>query len=210
MVALKIRGLPYQTRREELYDFFKDFAVREKSVVFGLGPDGRKNGFGSILFENEAEATQAMTALQRQHVGDRYVELSPISYNDYLNFNSNVPKGGAAGGQEFVKLSQYVGDDNKDRCLVMRGLPYRINVEEIVAFFEGYGNLSKQDVFIEQRFGKRTGSALVIFENQDVAQDAKQTMNKQIIGQESRYVELFDCNDEFMQKICNLYPTTSQ
>jgi len=90
----------------------------------------------------------------------------------------------------------------------MRGLPYRITEEEIQKFFDGYGNLSKEDIFIEQRNGKRTGSALVIFENEAVAQDAKKIMQKQPIGQEQRYVELYDHTDDFMQKVCNLYPTS--
>ena len=64
-----------------------------------------------------------------------------------------------------MKLSKYVGSDNKERCIVMRGLPYRVNEDQIQKFFDGYGNLSIDDIFIEEFNGKRTGSALVIFEN---------------------------------------------
>jgi len=59
--------------------------------------------------------------------------------------------------------------DNKDRCLVMRGLPWKITSEEIVAFFDSFGTITQEEVFIEEFNGKRTGSALVIFENQDIA-----------------------------------------
>ena len=104
-----------------------------------------------------------------------------------------------------MKLSSHVGHENKERALVMRGLPYKVTEEEIIQFFEGYGKLTTKDIFIEQRYNKRTGSALVIFENEDVAQDAKTNMNKQVIGPDSRYVEIYDCQNEFMQKICNLY-----
>ena len=47
----------------------------------------------------------------------------------------------------------------------MRGCPYRISVQEILAFFDGYGSLKAEDVFIEEFNGKKTGSVLVIFEN---------------------------------------------
>ena len=67
------------------------------------------------------------------------------------------------------------------------------------------GDLTTDDVFIEEFRSKRTGSALVIFENADVAQDAKQNMQGLKIGKEQRYVDIFDCNDTFMQKICKLY-----
>lgn len=94
-----------------------------------------------------------------------------------------------------VKLSKFVGDDNKDRALVMRGLPWKVTAEEIIQFFDGFGTLTPQEVFIEEFNGKRTGSALVIFESNEVAQDAKLAKNKKSVGQETRYVELYDCED---------------
>jgi len=51
----------------------------------------------------------------------------------------------------------------------MRGLPWKITSEEIVAFFDSFGTITQEEVFIEEFNGKRTGSALVIFENQDIA-----------------------------------------
>jgi len=87
----------------------------------------------------------------------------------------------------------------------MRGCPYRIEAKEIVAFFDGYGSLTPEDIFIEESNGRRTGSALVIFENKEIAQDAKAALNKKNIGEEQRYVELHDCNDLFMKKVCHLF-----
>lgn len=87
---------------------------------------------------------------------------------------------------------------------MMRGLPYRITVDEIVAFFDGFGKLAEDAVHIEEFNGKRSGSALVIMENQDVAQDALAALNKKEIGTDGRYVDLFDHNDSFMRKICKL------
>lgn len=62
-VSVKIRGLPYQVRYEEVSGFFQDFNIIERSVVLGKGHDGRKNGFGAILFESESEAKAAMQQL---------------------------------------------------------------------------------------------------------------------------------------------------
>ena len=87
----------------------------------------------------------------------------------------------------------------------MRGLPWKITAEEIIEFFNGFSALSDQDIFIEEFNGKRTGSALVIFDGIDVAQEAKAALNKKTIGADQRYVELYDSNDHFMQKVCNLY-----
>ena len=84
----------------------------------------------------------------------------------------------------------------------MRGLPYRVVFETIQQFFDGFGTIAEDDIFIEEFNGKRTGSALVVFENEQVAQDAKAALHRKEI--EGRYVELFDQNDPFMIKICQL------
>jgi len=205
MVSVKVRGLPYSAQYEDVAEFFKDFHYIERSVVMGLGYDGRKNGFGAILFEDEKEAKEAMAKNQGQYVGSRYVELSLISYGDYTRFNG--PPAGTYGGNpgSYIKLSKYVSADNKDRALVMRGLPYKVEPEDIITFFDGFGKITPGDIFIEESNGRRTGSALVFFESNQVSQDAKAAQNKKNIGQESRYVELHDCNDTFMKKVCNLF-----
>jgi len=201
-VAVKIRGLPYQTRYEEVADFFGDFKYIERSVILGLNNEGRKNGFGAILFETEDEAAAAASGMNGQHVGSRYVDLNVISYGDYKRFNK--PIGGGNFGAKAVKLSNHVNGDNQERALVMRGLPYRAAVDTVQTFFDGFGKLQDEDIFIEEFNGRRTGSALVLFENEAVAQDAKAALHRKEI--EGRYIELFDQNDQFMQKICYLEP----
>ena len=76
----------------------------------------------------------------------------------------------------------------------MRGLPFKVTVEEIQSFFIGYGNMMKTDIVIEEfNGGKRSGAALVFFENEEIAQMAKNSLNRTNLGQ--RYVELFDSED---------------
>jgi RNA recognition motif-containing protein len=99
-----------------------------------------------------------------------------ITYGDYLAFN------GSATGGNTAKLSKYVGPDNLDRSIVMRGLPYRVTQQDVLSFCDGYGSLTQDDIIIEEFNGKRTGSALVIFENRDVAQDAKAALNMKEMG----------------------------
>ena len=40
-----------------------------------------------------------------------------------------------------MSLNGKVNDANKDRALVLRGMPYRVKLDEIIEFFEGYGKL---------------------------------------------------------------------
>ena len=74
----------------------------------------------------------------------------------------------------------------------MRGLPYKIQTPDIVKFFEGHGNVTDSNVFVEEFNGKRTGSALVIFDTEEIAQKAKDELHKMEIGTDGRYVELYD------------------
>lgn len=52
-----------------------------------MNADGRKNGFGSILFEDPETALEAIKELDGKYIGQRYVEISLLSYGDYLRFN---------------------------------------------------------------------------------------------------------------------------
>ena len=101
-----------------------------------------------------------------------------------------------------MSLNGKVNDGNKDRALCIRGLPFRVKLEEIVEFFEGHCKLSEDDIFVEEEAGRRTGSGLVIFENEDIAQDAKDALQKKEIG--GRWVQLYDQHDDFMQRLCGL------
>jgi len=52
----------------------------------------------------------------------------------------------------------------------MRGLPFKVTIEEIQEFFKGHGELHKTDIVIEEfSGGKRTGSALVFFDDEATA-----------------------------------------
>jgi len=140
----------------------------DRSVVLGLNSDGRNNGFGAILFNKQEDAEKAIDELNGEYVGDRYVDLSLVTYGDYSKFNgpSHGGYGGTAGST--VKLSKYVNEDNQANALVCRGCPWKITEEEIIAFFEGF-QMTKEEIFIEEFNGKRTGSVLVLFESCEIA-----------------------------------------
>ena len=67
---------------------------------------------------------------------------------------------------------------------MIRGLPFKIQVSEIIEFFDGYGKVTEDTIHIEESApGRRTGVGMVIFETEDFAQDAKEALNKQKIGE---------------------------
>jgi RNA recognition motif-containing protein len=201
MNVVKIRGLNYNVRYEEIHEFFKDFKIVDQSVVLGLNREGRKNGFGAILFDNEEEANKAALDLNKAYIRDRFVELSVVSYDDYVNFNPKYTnrgddrdsKGFCGQQGSYIKLYQCVNKENLDRALVLRGLPYRISVLQLQTFLEGHDTVPADQIFIEEFNGKRTGSALVVFQTAEIAQAVKAGLQKQEM--EGRYIELFDQDD---------------
>lgn len=121
-----------------------------------------------------------------------------------MRFNTELNGGQGAPRPEpkEVSLAGKIDDKNKDRALFLRGLPFRVKHEEITEFFTDFGKLSEDDVLIEEEAGRRSGKALVFFENEDVAQDAKDALNKKEIG--GRWIQIFDQHDDFMQQLCGL------
>jgi len=83
-----MRGLPYRATDEEVAEFFKDFKTKEDSLQWGLGEDGRKNGWGSILMENEDEASRAAEELNKQYIGQRWIGTMVMTYKDWKRFNA--------------------------------------------------------------------------------------------------------------------------
>ena len=86
-----------------------------------------------------------------------------------------------------IKLSNLIDNSNQNRALVLRGLPYKVNSSSIRNFFK---DCEIQNVFIEEYYGKRTGSAAVLFVSQSEAEYAKVQFDRKEI--DGRYVELFD------------------
>jgi len=78
-------------------------------------------------------------------------------------------------------------------------LPLKITVGPIIEFFEGFGSLAFKNVFIEQLGGEHSGRALVVFEDEQFARDAKEHKDlKELAGSE---VCLLDHTDADFKKL---------
>jgi len=66
-------------------------------------------------------------------------------------------------------------------------MPWATTVDQVVEFFADY-EITKSDVILEEKEGKKTGFGLAFFPDQDTAKEAKEALNKQHIG--TRYVDL--------------------
>lgn len=131
MVGVKIRGLPFKATLDHINAFFANHEAVEGSFMFGYNKEGRKDGFGTLLFEDETVVGQVVQDLNREYIGDRYVEIYPIAYSEYQNFH----RGGGFKTSDHCNLSDICTDENKSLCLVATNLPFHAKRYQYVEFF---------------------------------------------------------------------------
>ncbi|KAM7415640.1 hypothetical protein PAMA_017934 [Pampus argenteus] len=69
---IHMRGLPFKVSGEDLVEFFSPLAVSK--ILIEYGPSGRPNGEADVYFSCHQDAVAAMSR-DREHIGERYVEL---------------------------------------------------------------------------------------------------------------------------------------
>ncbi|XP_060894246.1 G-rich sequence factor 1 [Labrus mixtus] len=69
---IHVRGLPFQVSGEDIVEFFSPLKVSK--ILIECSPEGRPSGEADIFFSCHQDATTAMTK-DRQHIGERYIEL---------------------------------------------------------------------------------------------------------------------------------------
>jgi RNA recognition motif-containing protein len=62
--ALRMRGLPFSSKPEDIITFFKDYDAYHDSVKIGKNSDNTKTGEAAILFKDENEAKRAFQQKQ--------------------------------------------------------------------------------------------------------------------------------------------------
>lgn len=80
---LRMRGLPFASKKEDVAEFFKDFPIDKESVVFSFRSDGRATGEAYVSFKGPDEAREALTKLNRNMMGTRYIELFVSSKDEH-------------------------------------------------------------------------------------------------------------------------------
>jgi len=180
-ILVRMRGLPFTVKKEEILMFFNGYDVVPDSVIIGEMSNGKKTGEGVILFKNEEEAARAVNEKNGDNLGKRWIELYLHPYSHFHNFYQ------AQNHEEYVYLHKYITDENKQRTLRVRGLPYSCTKKDMVTFFRDFA-VTNNDIVFEIKEGRPTGKALVFMIDANTAVRAIQALDKEYIGK--RYVEL--------------------
>jgi heterogeneous nuclear ribonucleoprotein F/H len=117
-ILVRMRGLPFSVKKEDVLMFYNGYDIVPDSVIIGEMSNGKKTGEGVILFKSEDEASRAVLDKNGTSMGRRWIELYLHPYSHFHSFYQ------AQHHEEFVYLSKYITDENKYRTLRVRGLPY--------------------------------------------------------------------------------------
>lgn len=98
-----------------------------------------------------------------------------------------------------LKLADVAKPETNEKSLCMRGLPFRVKLDEIKEFLAEVCEVAEENIHIEEDNGRRSGAGLVVFENEDQAQEVKDALNRKEIG--GRFIQLFDQNDRMWEQL---------
>ncbi|CAM9698167.1 unnamed protein product, partial [Laminaria digitata] len=182
--VLRMRGLPFTAGVEEIRTFFRGYKLQEHGVFVVNGGDWRPTGESYVLFDSEEEAERAFKALDKQKIGDRWIELFRSTKGDLYTATVRstvlgMERGGAMYGREPMT------------CVKLRGLPFNVTENNIFSFFQGLtviGSFICKDVM-----ARPTGEGFVEFASVD---DCQLAMSRNRESMMDRYVEVFATSKE--------------
>lgn len=182
--VLRMRGLPFSAGVEEIRNFFRDFKIQDHGVFVVNGADCRPTGESYVLFESEAEAERAFKALDKEKIGDRWIELFRATKGDlYTATVRSTVLGMERGGALYAKEPM--------TCVKLRGLPFNVTENNIFSFFSGLtviGSFICKDVL-----ARPTGEGFVEFGS---LEDCQSAMSRNRESMMDRYVEVFATSKE--------------
>ena len=65
--------------------------------------------------------------------------------------------------------------------MIIRGLSYKIEKPELISLLENHGNITENDIYLEEFEGRKTGIAAVVFKTPELAKEARFNYNRKII-----------------------------
>ncbi|XP_031637596.1 RNA-binding protein fusilli isoform X2 [Contarinia nasturtii] len=230
-VIIRMRGLPYLCTSKQVLDFFEmgndpvHVLDGEDGILFVKKPDGRATGDAFVLFALESDAKKALSR-HRESIGQRYIELfrsttaevqqvlnRSMDTKSYENNNTTQPPLIPQLPPVQFNLMQpqhVITSGSAKNCIRLRGLPYTIQVENILGFLEDF---SKHIIFqgvhmVYNAQGQPSGEAFIQMDSEEAAfASAKEKHNKYMVlpgkNQKIRYIEVFQCSGDDMNLVLN-------
>ncbi|CDS43650.1 epithelial splicing regulatory protein 1 [Echinococcus multilocularis] len=105
--VVRIRGLPYATKKPDIVKFFKQVNAEilngEDGIFFATHADCRPTGDAFVLFVDNEASNRALTR-HRNYLGQRYVELFKASPSEAVQVCQSAQQRGTSSGNKSVSL----------------------------------------------------------------------------------------------------------
>ncbi|KAA6418359.1 MAG: hypothetical protein FRX49_11724 [Trebouxia sp. A1-2] len=171
--VLRLRGLPYRALEDEIFRFLEPLIVTR---VHLCRRNGRTTGEAYVQFENRHGAGEALRSKNRQHLGNRYIEIFEAGDSD-IGHTDDGAGNGAPGISDLAQHAEPI------TAVKVAGLSSTATAQDVVTFLDGVElrrGLDSVVFFGDQGSGSR--AALVELADDSALQLAL-SKNNQIFGE---------------------------
>jgi len=174
-----VANLPFRAEWQELKDMCAPFGNVVRADVDFLN-DGRSKGSGTVVFASQADAWACIQGLDGQVVEGRTLGVyaadsgAPAPAQRPRAFNA------PAFQRERVFNGSAPASNNQECRLVISGLPFRLEWQELKDLCKPFGNVVRADVDLLAD-GRSKGCGTVVFSSQAEAWTCIQELNGQML-----------------------------
>lgn len=185
---LRMRGLPWGTRKEEIQKFFESIEMPEQNIMILILPDGKSSGEALVGLNSQEEYDSCMR-FEKKYIGTRYIELYASSQAEWDRVHNRhnrvlpIP----------IKEGSFI--------VLMRGLPYSAHEDDCIDFFKDVKPLGVH--LPKDSMGRPSGQGYAEFETREDFQKAMEHNKQHML---TRYIELFESNAADLQRAMNPGP----
>lgn len=179
---LHLFGMPFSATKEDVLRFFDGLQVDD--IILFTNNQGKPNGSGIVKFATVQDAAEGLKR-DREYIGSRYVRINPSTEKKYLESGggsepSPTPTGYNSTPSPTYTSRKQVPDRPRSRspvryrsrspspakeefCVLVDNLSYAVEKRDLKEFFHPIPLKDDQIIHVNDKYGKRTRGALVLF-----------------------------------------------
>jgi len=178
--CVKLRGLPWETRKGDVADFLSKCKIVGGLSGITINKDGRGRAVGDAYVELETRNDlEVALAMHKRDMGSRYIEVFEANRLDVGEAKERIEKDASGIGRSSRRDRAYT--------VQLRGLPYKVTENEISDWLSEAAE--PVDVIIMMDRGRPNGRAECVFRSDREARRVAQYMHRRDLGH--RYIECF-------------------
>ena len=178
LFTLRMRGLPFKSKREDVETFFHPLALAD--VRFTVDKDGRPSGRAYVDFNSEEDMNEALKR-NGDCIGKRYIELfrdeGPQSMRREGESEKKREFGGRGNEEEEEEEDETIADSGR---LFLRNLSFTVKEDDLMETFEQFGPLTEVTVPLDKTTNRPTGLGFVTFMLPEHAVRAYEALDGQV------------------------------